>query len=252
MTTILINKHTTLKDNSGKVILTLVCLLFVTVSFSQKIEVVQKSNLKNLPEGKKYAFIEPTTDTSKIEFVATILAKDKNRKSVIENMYFAIRDEANRMGANCYKIKTFTRDTLNSEAILILDSYVAPDSVLTQNTANHEKNVVFIFGNERDDASSIAFNINGETKEIKSGTYYKITLTEKEKIKVSKGGITGAAIWLNWEKDKQPAFYTLSGFGLSDFNQQPMNGIAFNTGSINRIGNISVGLLLTQLLKQGN
>ena len=59
-------------------------------------------------------------------------------------------------------------------------------------------------------------------------------------------------MWLNWEKDKQPSFYTLSGFGLSDLAQQPANGIGFNTGKINRIGNISLGLLLTQLLKQGN
>ncbi len=246
------SKLATIKHKMAKVLLTLVCLLFVTVSFSQKTEVVQKSDLENLPEGKKYAFIEPATDTSKIKFVATILAKDKNRKSVIENMYFAIREKANKMGANCYKIKTFTRDPLNSEAILILDSYVASDSVLTQNSANHEKNIVFIFGNERDDDNSITFNINGEKKEIKSGTYFKITLKEKEEVKVSKGGFTGAAMWLNWENDKQPAFYTLSGFGLSDFNQQPMNGISFNTGKINRIGNISVGLLLTQLLKQGN
>jgi hypothetical protein len=246
------NKLTTIKQNLVKELLTLVCLLFVTVSFSQKIEVIQKSDLKNFSEGKKFAFIEPATDTNNLEFVATILARDKNRKSLIEDMYFAIRERGNKMGANCYKIRTFNRDTLDSQAVLILDSYLASDSVLAQNTANHEKNVVFIFGNERDDDNSIAFNLNGEKKEIKAGTYYKITLNEKEEVKVNKGGFTGETMWLNWEEDKQPAFYTLSGFGLSDYYLQPISGISFNTGRINRIGNISVGLLLTQLLKKGN
>ena len=133
-----------------------------------------------------------------------------------------------------------------------MDSYVASESLLNINTANHEMNVVFIFGGERDDDKTISFNVNNENEEIKSGTYYKIILKEGEEIKVSKGGFTGAAMWLNWEKDKQPSFYTLSGFGLSDLAQQPANGIGFNTGKINRIGNISLGLLLTQLLKQGN
>ena len=224
----------------------------VNKSYSQNVEVLQKSELKNLPEGKKYAFIEPTTDTSKIEFVATLFAKDKNRKSNIETLYFAIREQANKLGANCYKVKLFKRDTLKSETVLILDSYVASESLLNENTTNHEKNVVLIFGGEREDDKSISFSVNGERKEIKSGTYFKINLKEGEEVKVSKGGFMGASLWLHRENDKQPAFYSLSSFGLADFNQQPSNTISFNTGRINRISNISLGLLLKQLLKQGN
>src|SRR5437763_665572 len=78
----------------------------------------------------------------------------------------------------------------------------------------------------------------------------KIVLKEGEKIKVSKGGFTGAAMWLGWEKDKQPAFYTLSGFGVADLMQQPDNAIALNTGGTSRIGSISLGLLLTHILRQ--
>ena len=229
------------------------CFIFlINLSYGQKVEILQKSALKNLPEGKKYAFIEPSTDTSKMEFVATLQAKDKNRKSNIESLYFAIREQANKLGANCYKVNFFKRDSLKNEAVLVLDSYVASDTLLSQNTANHEKNVVFIFAGERDDDKSTSFSINGESKEIKSGTYYKIILKEDEQVKVSKGGFAGAAMWLNWEKAKAPAFYSLSGFGLAGLNLQPAGGIAFNTGSINRISNISLGFLLTQLLKQGN
>jgi hypothetical protein len=241
----------------NKLLFLLASLISLTAS-SQHVKVINKAEIKNLPEGKKYAFIEPTTDTSQIQFVATIIGKDKNRKKNIESLYFEIRKAANKLGANCYKLRTFARDTLNHETVLILDSYYASEDILNQNTANHEYNVVFIFGEEREDEKTISFDLNGVSKEIKAGTYYKITLKEGEEIKVKKGGLIGDALSLSWEKDKQPSFYTLSGFGLSNFNmppsygnQMPVLGVGFKTGSINKIGNISLGLLLTQLLKQG-
>jgi hypothetical protein len=241
-----------------KLLLLLITFTSLTV-FSQKVEILNKADVKNLAESKKFAFVEPATDTGQIQYVATFLAKDKNRKSVIETLYFAIREQATKVGANCYKIKSFARDTLKHESVLILDSYFATESLLNANRENYEKNVVFIFGAERDGEKTMSFNLNGETKEIKSGTYYKISLKEGEEIKVSKGGVVGGeSMRFNWEKDKQPAFYSLSGFGLSDWSEQQRvnsfqgSAIAFNTGRINRIGNISLGLLLTQLLKQGN
>ena len=221
-------------------------------TYSQSVDIITKSDIKNLTEGKNFAFVEPATDTNFLQFVATIRAKDKNKKSVIENLYFGIRKQANSLGATCFKLKSFTRSDSGNEVILILDCYFAYEATLTTNTDNHEKNSVFIFGGEREDDKTISATVNGDTKEIKPGTYFKYILKEREELKFSKGGFTGAAIWLNWEKDKQPQFYSLSGFALNDINHQPANGIAFNTGRINRISNINLGLLLTKLLKQGN
>jgi hypothetical protein len=108
----------------------------------------------------------------------------------------------------------------------------------------------------------MAFNLNGELKTIKSGTYYKVALEEGKEIKVNKGGpIAGATMWLNWKKDKQPAFYSLSSFGISGNNQSSFsqnNGynsgsvISFNTGRINQITDINLGFLLVQILGQNN
>jgi len=233
--------------------LVIILFIFLPISLlSQNVEIIQQADIKNLPEAKIFAFIEPTTDTSDIRYLATMSATAKNKKSVIENLYFDIRKEATQIGANCYKIRSFERGGSQNEAILILDCYVASESTLKENTKNHEDNVVFIFGGEREGEPSTSFKINDEEIELNSGTYYKITLKPEEKIKISKGSITGASITLRWEKDKKPAFYTLSGFGLAPMNQQPMNGISFNTANINKIQNISLGLLLTKLLKQAN
>lgn len=221
--------------------------------YSQQVEILKSVEDKSLPEAKIFAFIEPSTDTSGIQFVATISSKLKGKKPAIELLYYAIRKSANKLGANCYRINSYTRNPSNNECELVLDSYTASDSVLIINTANHEKNVVFVFGREHEEDKPISLNVNGETKEIKAGHYLRLELKQGQELKLNKGGVIGGATaWLNWEKDKQPQFYTLTGFGLSNITQQPVNGISFNTGRINRINNISVGLLLIKLLKQAN
>jgi hypothetical protein len=234
----------------------LAVFLFLAMSnftmLAQGVKVINSANLENLPKGVKFTFIEPSTDTSNFKYVATFQGKDRIRKSNIENLYFVIREKANKLGANCFRIMSFNIDEVKDEVILILDGYYATDSMLTVNRSNHEKNVVYIFGGEKENEKSISFQINGETKELKSGTYHKIVLSEGDAISVNKGGMTGTSMLLKFQNDSLPAFYTLSGFGLSSFEQQPTHGIAFKTGGINRISNISLGLLMTQLLQEGN
>jgi hypothetical protein len=220
--------------------------------YSQSVDILIKSEIKNLPESEVFTTLEPSTDTSQIKFLARIQAKDKNKKSNIEFLFFEIRKEATKIGANCFKIKSFERGVEKNETILVLDCYLLDESTINKNIENREKNVVYIFGKEREDDNSISFKINGVEKEIKSGTFYKIILKPNEKIKISKGGITGASVVLNWEKNKEPIFLSLSGFGLASLDKQPANGIGFTSGSINKIINNSFGLLLTKLLKQGN
>jgi hypothetical protein len=79
-----------------------------------------------------------------------------------------------------------------------------------------------------------------------------------EEVKLSKGEISGETIWLKWEENKQPAFFTLTGFGLSDPRNHPPAYpdseaiVDFKTGGINRVTDLNLGLLLVQLLKQGD
>jgi len=240
-----------------KKLLIVLATLATVETHSQSVKVLYKSDIKNLSEGKKFAYIEPATDTNFLQYVATIQAKDKNKKSVLENLFAEIRKEANKLGATCYKINFFTRGSSTNEAILTLDCYFAYDATLATNTANHEINVVYIFGKEKeDDGRTISVDVNDSVQEIKAGTFLKYTLKEGEELKISKGGFTGATVWLKWEADKQPQFYTLTGFGLSDIQQQPyypgQSSIGFNTGRINKITDISLGLLLVNLLKQCN
>lgn len=245
-----------------KKFLLILSIITALTTFSQSIIVTKKADKNNLPTSKKFIFIDSTIDISNTQFVATILAKDDYRNTTIESLYFEILKQANKLGANCYKLKTFSRDTLkfslNHKTVLTLDCYYASDSVLTANISKYEKNVVYVFGKEKKDDKTMTFKLNGETKSIKSGTYYKIVLEEGKEFKVNKGGpVGGATMWLHWKRDRQPSFYSLSSFGISGSNESsfPQNNgynsgniISFNTGRINPIADINLGLLLVQIL----
>lgn len=84
-----------------RIILLIFFGFLMNIVYAQKLEVLQKLEIKNLPKAKKFAFIERDFDTTGIQYVATILAVDKNRKSIIEKLYFNIRERANEIGANC-------------------------------------------------------------------------------------------------------------------------------------------------------
>jgi len=238
------------------IILSCFAIISAFTSFSQKVEVLNKRNFEYLHPVQKFAFVEPALDTNALVFVATFRARDKIKKANIESLYFAIREKAKEIGTNCYRIRSYTLNVEKNEAVLMLDGYFATDSLLKINTDSHEKNVVFIFGNEKDDGNSETLKVNGITHEIKSGTFFKVIIKEGETVKLSKGGFTGEMCKLSWQKDKQPQFYTLSGFGIDPYSfipSGPYRGdkIGFNTGRINPIENVSLGLLLTQLLPQG-
>jgi len=226
-------------------------LLFSSLaSFSLGTRILHKADIGKLPEATKFAFIEPSSDSTGFQYVALIEGNDLIRKSNIENLYFEIRKRANKLGANCFRLKSFTPDNGNGEVILILETFYATDSVLQINKYNHEKNVVFIFGDEKEEGKPFSFTINKELKEIKSGRFYKIELTESDEFFINKGGVTGTTLYLKFEEANQPMFYTLSGFGASYQQFMQSSGIAFKTGGINRIENVSLGLLITQILKQ--
>lgn len=235
--------------------------LFSCSAKSQEVEILSKGEIRALPESKIFAFLEPIVNTGQIELVATIQAKYKGKDSVMEKLYFAIRKRATAMGATCYKVRSFTQSATGKETVLVLDCYYAGETVMKFNTDNHELNTIFIFGKESPEGKSVTFRLNGESHEIEGGTYFKYVMKEGEEVKISKGGFTGSALTINWKPEQQPLFYTLSGFGLSDANPPPMvhssgmaptMGVSITTGEIHSITNISLGLLMTQLLKQGN
>jgi hypothetical protein len=237
-----------------------VCFVFLFLissgaALSQDIRIINQGDGRELPVSTIFTFLEPIVNMGQVEFVATIEARIESKSGALEKLYSAIRKRAVGMGATCYKFNAFSRPDSIRETILVLDCYYAGETIMKFNAENQSLNTIFIFGNEAPGDKSITFHLNGEPKIISGGSYFKYELKDGEEVKINKGGFTGATVFIKWKTNQQPLFYTLSGFGLSGINIAPAGigaGGTFNTGRIHPITNSSMGILMTQILNQGN
>lgn len=229
------------------VIIGIVSLIGFSTS-GQTVEILKQSDYIKQSDDKDFAFIESSTDITALKFVATLKITGVDKLASLETVYFKAKEKAHELGANSFKLSDYVQNDNPRQSMLTVDVYNGNDSILNVNFANHEKNVVYIFGSERKSNETYSFKIDNVRQELKSGTYYRHENKEGQEIKINKGGLTGATMWIKWKKDKPATFLTLTGFGLGG-GQVPYGtvGVSFNTGRINYIdGNL--GHLLIQLM----
>ena len=228
----------------------LILILFViSLSVSAQVEIIK--------EGKTYSryaddfvFIDSQTDTIQLVFVARIKASEKENKNTLQTLFLQIQNKATKLGATSFKVYSFQRNPTTTEALLILDVYFASQDLLLSNEANYTKNVVYVFGGEQPSQDEFSCKVDNQKMVFKSGTYLKLPLQQGKELKVSKGGITGAAAWFNWKEEKPAIFLSISGIGLAGGGVSPNGGVgvAFTTGSLNKIDS-NLGYLYTPNLK---
>jgi hypothetical protein len=133
-----------------KLLLFLPFLLFITVPLlSQSVEVISKSSKSFGYSTNDFDIIEPKTDTTGFEFVATLKGiKKMDSTNTLSGLYNTMFYKAREFDANSYKVVSFSINDSSNEATLILDTYFANDPVLENNYYNHPKNVVFVIGSE--------------------------------------------------------------------------------------------------------
>jgi len=235
-----------------KITITFLYLIITVFGVAQRVEILSKSDLKLPAHNNEVAFIEPQTDTAALQFVATFKATGKDSMSNGGDLYLLIKKEAKKVGANCFKLREFSRDSLN-KPIILLDSYYANDTIFNMNNSYHEKNVVFVFCDERASDVMFSLKVNNEKRTFKSGTFLKFNLKEGEELKLNKGGFSGTTAKFKYKKDKDAVYLSFSGFGLGGGSMPPPGtiGMSFNTGRMREMQE-DYGQLLTLILKQSD
>jgi hypothetical protein len=236
--------------NTVIAIITIALLILSNVIGAQTVEVINKSDYNLGVISEDFAFIEPTTDSTDIHFIARIKASAKKDKTDVGDLFYKIRATAQKLGANAFKLRSYEKADVGRKPVLVLDTYYIADSSLSLNFDNHEKNVIYIFGDSEKSDKIYSFKINNTKKEIKGGTFYKLENKEGQEVKISTGGFTGATVWIKWKENKPATFLSLTGLGLGGGTVPAGQiGMSFNTGRINPI-NGDLGHLLAQLLMQ--
>jgi hypothetical protein len=228
-----------------------VSLCIFYAGFAQKAMVTRQSAKQFEPESKYFVWIDPQTDTTNFEFVASIQYTHNGINAPISELYEAVADKANSMGANAYRLNEFVFDTVKLVTSLTLDTYYAIDSILKINYETHQTNEVYIIGGDvLSDSSSTRFKLGGQKISLKDGTFMRIRLSPGQVVSFNKGGFFGVSGSFRWKENKPAQFYSFSGFGVAGAGYNPAGGIGvtFSTGKIIPV-DYNLGWLLIQVLK---
>lgn len=224
-------------------------LLTFTVSLSQDIELIKAGTTSTkVKQYVEFHFLHKDIDTTSLTFIGTFKASGIGKKSYFENLYFSIELAAKKIGANSFRVVDFKRTEEEDFSELTLETYASNESTIIQSNNLKDKNLIFIFSTERNTPNKrTTFKVNDEIQEISGGEYLSYKLNEGEEIKISKGGLTGAAAWFVWKEDKPSTYLSLTGFGVGPGAPAGTVGISFNTGRIYPMDK-NLGELLTLIL----
>ncbi|WP_264521238.1 hypothetical protein [Flavobacterium sp. N1994] len=227
----------------------LLVLLFLANSFyAQTVTFLEKGDTIRKPNYQQFIYLSDSTDISSAKFVAKIKARGSLKHTT--NLYYFIRNEAQRFGANAYRFESFTKTDNDINGELILSAYFCEDSLFEANFEHIPKNKIFIFGNDdMTEQKTQGYKVKGEKYQISGGQFKVFTIGEKEEIDITKGGFTGMTLWYKRKENGYSSYLTFSGFGINGGGTTYSPGyngigISFNTGKINHVEpNLALALL---------
>jgi hypothetical protein len=223
-------------------------LFLFASSFGQEVEILKKFAVAKSISDTRFEFLGKNSNPKSLVFVGTIRATGKDKKASLSKLYFKLKDQAYVMGANSFKLSSYTKNEIKKEASLKLDIFKASDSTLN-NKSTLEKNVIYVFLNDFTENENYIFTINDNESEIKSGMYCRYQLNPGESATLDPGGLLSASFTFKWKKDNQSTFITLTDFGQEDPSKDyDYSGRYFNTKRINRVDR-NLGYLLAELMK---
>jgi hypothetical protein len=233
--------------------LLIVLLSIFKSTLAQKVEMLNKSD-RPLPAAPQSLRLYPVKDDVPKEvlpFVATIKASGRYLDVRIGKLFAAIEKAALPLGATAYKIASYTCDDEHHIETLILDTYFIDPDARRSIAGKDDTNTVIIFGEEpRKGSGPVSLKVAEEKITVDIGMYRRYTIHPGETLKLAKGGITGAAMWLKWQEGRPPVFLSLKGFGVGPEMSGSLVGASFNTGRFNTVEPALAYLLLSLFREQ--
>lgn len=236
------------KQSQMKKILLLFILFFSNGFYAQTVVLLEKGDTLQKPKYQQFIYLNDSTDISNAKFVAKIKSRGSLKHTT--NLYYFIRNEAQRLGANAYRFESFTKTDGGINGELILSAFFCEDSLFDVNFEHIPENKIFIFGN--DDMTEIktqGYKVQSQKFEISSGQFKVFDIKETDEIQITKGGFTGTTLWFKRKDGGYSSFLTFSGFGITGGGATYSPGyngvgVSFNTGKINHVEpNLALALL---------
>jgi hypothetical protein len=230
----------------------MVVVAFSSLSQGQVLQILSQSNALLATQHQDFYFLSDSTDTTNAVFVAKIKATGSLQN--LTYLYYTIKNKAQELGANAYKLEQFTNlDDYSGE--LILATYYATAERLKANSLSLPQNNLYLFGCDDLTASkNQSYKINGVKYTLGCGAYTSYSLKDGELYKINKGGFTGTTIWVKGKTAGDSTFLSFSGIGLNGANDAMYAnglGVSLTTGKINTV-DPNLALLLLKLYHKQN
>ena len=223
-------------------------LLVSNVFYAQTIEILQKGDTLQKPKYQQFIYLSDSTNTTTAKFVAKIKSRGSLKHTT--NLYYFIKNEAHRLGANAYRFESFTKTDGDLNGELILSAYFCDDSLFDDNFQHLPKNKIIIFGNDdMTEHKTQGYKVQGKKYEIDGGQFKVFDINQNDEIQITKGGFTGTTLWYKRKEGGYSAYLTFSGFGINGGGTTYAPGyngigVSFNTGRINHVeDNLALALL---------
>lgn len=233
------------------------CILITLLALQYFTSVAQFGNREDKKQEEKFTYIESKYDPSYLKYIRTFQCNSKEGDD-ISSMLRAIRIQAVPLGANCFRLKNFSRIDSTGQMTLILETYFATDRQLELNSALHETNVMYIFSDHNFGGRIHTFKLNDSIFSLPAGYYYKYYLKYGEEASLNKGGHFGSTLEVTYREDKPPIFIRITGAGFTKVpgaNFSDVSGVKQNKTVLGLTGGklhyltSNLGLLLANTLQ---
>ena len=185
--------------------------------------------LGSLPEARLFVLLPDSVRLPESAYVGRLRAVATHEgRATLDRLYPELRERANEMGANSYKVDAVCGSAAPCE--VLVDLFAAGDDVLGREHVALPPDAVVVFGDLRAGGGATGFDLNGEPAEVPP-LHYGVHVATSETT-ISKGGaLLGATVTLRGGEGRLPTFWSMTGFGVGPGQGRGL-GISFNTGRV--------------------
>jgi hypothetical protein len=219
-------------------------------TYSQSVKVLEKFSKH---EKIKFSAIELVNNSANVPISSTVANIEgrakKSESGTIEKLFYEMRNTANNLGANAYRIDSIADK--KAAFTIYITLYRLSKAELTVAQKPHELNTIYIFGEFDKFLGKAKMVLNGTTHHIEPLHYISHTLEQKEETILYTISPRGDDLKLRGYKDR-PAQYIKIGKTLSNSSSSFNVGVV-GSPSLGVAGNITnleldLGQFLIQVL----
>ncbi len=166
-----------------KIILRFILLIFPSLAFSQKVEVVHRSDFGHNYALGRFVYIEEATDTSKLKYIATLKIHEDNFPFIACNFIERFKVVGKELGANSYRLDSF--EEKDSSITFTIKAYFAPEKFFAENKKKMSKDIIYVFSSLRRSWQTQSFFYNETPIIFPSLSYVRLTPKEGDYARIA-------------------------------------------------------------------